>query len=365
MEAYQSIGAYSDANPVFCAKFYKNWNVWVTSTLVILGTIGNVICIVIFHLYPWLGGSLIGLLLALAWADTLHTFLNSLVIVWPDVAMYCCGGQKIWNFVMYSYAYLWPIVGMALSLSVWFVVLITLHRYIAVIHPLKHSVYSTRKVIRRHIILICILCILFELPRFFEIEVIEIMDPSTNQTIKFWTYTDLFNDQYYQLIYKNIIMLPMKKYIPIFIISYASIRIVLAVKKRNKIQNAESTTEPPTQSSSKNAKQEVKVTQTMLIIMIAFIVTQLPTCAYPIARLILPDEKKVSCSVFAIYAVVADTFALTNTCINFYIYVIAWRAFRSRVMLLFCGKCCGKQFVREHETSTVYQHTTQHSLSHR
>ena len=228
---------------------------------------------------------------------------------------------------MYGFAYVWPIIGMFMNLCTWLVVLISIHRYIAVLHPLQNAKHSAPEFIRRDLVLICTLSVVFELPRFFELDLIDVFNENTNTTVKYWEYSDVYNNHYYQLIYKNIIMLTLKKYLPIVIVSYCSVRMILSVNKRNKVHASDMKT---------GTHKELKITTTILAIMVTFVVTQLPTCAYPIARLFLSSEQRETCSVYGYYVLVADCFAFANSCINFVVYLASWRSFRSHLM----GCCC-------------------------
>ena len=218
-----------------CSTFYTVVNLGITAPMCMIGIAGNTVCLVMFYKYKSLGGSLLPLLIGLTRADLWYVILFSPVIVWPDVAFACCGGERIWTGLQYMKAYVWPFTGILISIIAWLIVAISIHRYIAVLHPLKHAQFSARKVIYRHLVLISTFSVVLEVPRFFEASVIEMNDEATNMTKKQHQYTELYYDHYYQLIYKNIIALTLKKYLPMVVISYCSVCIILSVKKRNKV----------------------------------------------------------------------------------------------------------------------------------
>ena len=49
--------------------------------------------------------------------------------------------ETLWDVEQYAYAYLWPFVSMALNMTIWLTVLITIHRYIVVCYPLSVAKY--------------------------------------------------------------------------------------------------------------------------------------------------------------------------------------------------------------------------------
>ena len=338
--------------------YYIVWNIGISGTFCVIGTAANIACLVVFCKYRNLAGSLLPLLRALATADLWHLFLFSMLIVWPNLAFTCCGGEKIWPVVVYSYIYVWPIVGIFASMSIWLVLLISVHRYVAVIHPLRHAQFSSPRNIHLHLAVVCVAAVVFEVTRFFEIIAVEVFDEKTNTTSLDWGYSDLFYDPYYQLIYKNIILLTLRLYLPIVVISYTSVRIILSMQKRNKVHALK---------PSRGKEREMKITKTMLAIMVTFIVTQLPLCFYPLARLILPDEKKTLCSAYSLYALTADSLSLINFCANFFIYLVAWQSFRDRLLATCtccrCCSCCAKKKSGEGKNENSLSMTVQATTS--
>ena len=157
--------------------------------------------------------------------------------------------------MVYLTIYIWPVVGMFQSVSIWLVVVISIHRYIAVLHPLKHVRYSSKKIIYTHLLLVSIFSVVFELPRFFEMTTEDQVDPTTGKTYKIWVYTDMYYDSYYQLIYKDILTLTLKRYLPTALVAYYSVCVIRSVKKRNKVHASD--------SSHHRKYKEVEITTTI------------------------------------------------------------------------------------------------------
>ena len=316
-----------------CVQFLFNWKVCIAGTICVLGTVGNTLSIIMLHAFSQLAGCLIPLVKALAWADFLHVILYSVVLVIPDLAYHCCGGHRVWDFTMYSYAYIWPFATMTMACDTWLIVLISVHRYIAVCYPLRSSDFSSYSRLRKQVIIVTAVAFVMEFPRFFEYEIYDELVEGTNETRKNYQYSDMHENYYYQLIYKSIIMLSYKKYVPMVVITFAAVQIIRTIRK---MQNSSLRTSI---TSSEKTNTGKKVTRTMLTVMIVFIVTQLSNCVYPFARTFLDVDQKHRCNTFNYYVTVSDTLALINPCANFFIYLIMWKSFRTTLTECCCVLC--------------------------
>ena len=280
-----------------CALLKFIWEFGITGAICVLGMIGNSLSLVMFHRLASLSGVMMTLLKVLAWADLSYVTLYSLIQVWPQLVIYIGKGDVIQASLMYGYAYVWPFVSIMMSLSTWYTVLISVHRYIAVSNPLKVSLYSSPAKVKKHIIIVSVIAVVFDIPRFFEINVINIPVPAKNATTKSYVYSDVYKHYIYQLVYKNIIMTVYRKIIPLVIIIACSVRLIIAVHRArktrermvNKTNNQVGKEPGPASSSSAGVSMntEMKVTITMLAIMVTFVVCQLPNAIYPIIRMLM------------------------------------------------------------------------------
>ena len=303
-----------------CETFLFVWKVCVTGAICAFGIIGNVLSLWLIHKSKALrlAAPMILLLSALEVADILYVFLYSLVQVFPDIVYRCCGAERISNTVMYFYSYLWPVAMVALSCGNWFTVLISVHRFYAVFHPLKVRELSSMKRVSLHIICCTCACILVDLPRFFEIHVIDVVDPVTNETSKDREYNDFFYNEHYQLIYKTILNPTYKFYIPMCFVTVLSIRIIQELKR------AKHRRQQMSYRSREKHDSDTQVTKTMLWIIITWIILTIPAVIYPIIRNFLSDDSiSDPCIPFNYFVRVADSLLILNASINYIIYVMS------------------------------------------
>jgi len=66
----------------------------------------------------------------------------------------------------------WPMASVAIMATVWMVVVLTVHRYVAICRPLHAAQYNTMAHVRKAVAAVWIFAVVYNLPRFFEREVV-------------------------------------------------------------------------------------------------------------------------------------------------------------------------------------------------
>ena len=150
-------------------------NVYIIGALCVFGIAGNAISIVVLGRDRTIRRTTAFLLQMLAVADASCLvsclFFQTLKTVVQFTGWLPAAAQRYWP---YFKAYPLPIASMTGTAAVWMVVVLTADRYIAICRPLHAAQYSTMPRLRRAVAAVWVLAIVVCVPRFFELEVVEV-----------------------------------------------------------------------------------------------------------------------------------------------------------------------------------------------
>jgi len=97
----------------------------------------------------------------------------------------------------------YPVGLIAQTGSVYLTLTVTLERYVAVCHPLRARSLCTYGRARIYVLLIVVFAVIYNLPRFFEVERVAATMPNTNVTVYTVTASALRQNPLYITIYLN------------------------------------------------------------------------------------------------------------------------------------------------------------------
>ena len=223
-----------------CQLYRFIMSVGITGSLCIFGIMGNIITLFVFNtfnrsssdkkskssatlLLSGLAVSDIFLLITLFMVKVCTSFI-SFTKIYPGFFV-----SKYFAFLM---VYGWPCVGIAQSVNTWITVLVTTHRFIAIVSPHKAIIHCTFNKARTHLIVVAMLTAIYEIPTFFDNEVKEIKS-SANKTIYVPAYGNLNLNYWYQLLYKTTFY-----YLTMYIIPWVLL-VVMTAFLIKAVQNAQ------------------------------------------------------------------------------------------------------------------------------
>ena len=170
----------------------------------------------------------------------------------------------------YSAVIVWPLVQTTQMATVWMVVLVAFNRYVAICRPFQAPMLCTRKRVRIQIASILIFVTLYNIPRFFENELVyEVSSEGDNFTYLSYNATSLKNNQIYNILYENILYCLFVFLGPLVILiamNSCLIKELAAVRRRLVSQNLPISGE----------EDENGLTMTMIVIILVFIICQTP-----------------------------------------------------------------------------------------
>ena len=181
-------------------------DVFIVPLLFVFGICGNTLSIITLGRDKTMKKTARSLLQMLALTDI--TFLTTCIFFQTLDTFYECTTlfPSLKVYLPFVMPYVWPVGSIAQTASVWIVVIVSADRYVAICKPLQAPQYCTTSLMRRAIVLVCVLSVLFNLPRFFEYTTTQqlVAGPDNTTILEYYsTKTQLRKNQMYFLVYKT------------------------------------------------------------------------------------------------------------------------------------------------------------------
>lgn len=284
----------------------------------LLGIVANIISLVILS-RPQMRSSVNCGLQGLAVFDTVVLICAVLMLGLKKL------GSRVQFLRIYSLAispyvipFAYPIGLIAQTGSVWTTVAVTVERYIAVCHPLKAKSMCTYRRARLFNAIIMTMSIIYNIPRFLEVEHAEIYSAELNRTIYKVVASQLRVNKLYYEVYHIWLYLLVMYFIPFLVLTILNIYIWRTVRRANRERQILS------------RKQEGEFS---LAIMLLCVVTVFLMCN--ILALIVNIIEYFDIF-FSALVRVSNLLITVNSSVNFVIYCIFGRKFKRTFLVLFC-----------------------------
>ena len=218
-------------------------------------------------------------------------------------------------------------------------------RYFKVCRPLQTESWSSERGVKVQLVLVIAVSILIDIPRYLENRIEEIA--INGGTYYFLTSTDLWDNFLYQLLYKTLAMVAIRRILPISVTLIVTIFLVRYLYKRRHIQKK------LLASGVKDVdKKDHSVTSVLIIIAICFIMCHLPGTIYPIFRIAM--DIPANCDNFYTYfSTIADMLSMLNSALNFFIYYPTIPSFKKKLLQL-CQSCIDSNEVGPLRSSQMF-----------
>ena len=316
-------------NPA-CDRVRFGVNTIVVGSLCLFGLIGNVLSIVV--LQKDRSNRVASFLLqSLAVADNALLLLAFFVLSLFHSLLPYIGEIYIWSQAMpYTVKYIQPLAYMAQTATIWITVLLGINRYIAVCKPFDVSSWCCMKYTRAQVIAAVLFSICFNMPRFFQVEVVHHIvfrngEPRLGVGLNLSSISEksTFGLVYTTGIYTILVLL-----LPFVLLVFMNIRVILelrAVRRRGSFM------------STQPILSDYNITLIMIIIIVMFLLCHTPDRVLNILKLVRSGD--FSCSEEYFYAnLVCNSLVIMNSSVNFVVYCLFRKRFRKILHSVICLK---------------------------
>ncbi len=284
--------------------------IWITGLCCILGLTGNILSFLVL-LKAHSSSPMFYVLRAVSVSDAV--FLLSVFLLQTLVNMYPWTGIGYWCFWYRGYIqfYIWPILMMTQMSTVWLTVLVSMERYVAICHPLKAASICTISKVRKAVIVIFISSIVYNIPRYFEFQVIahDAMDK-----------TYIGTHEVYRYLYTGVLYSLTLFFIPLLTLIFLNVKLVMALNEGKK----------QWETLQFRQKREQNLTIIPLTIVLVFFICGVPALAVNVIDSMNPyllDQPS-----YLVFLVIANLLVVINSACNFIIYCLLGKKFRSKLL---------------------------------
>ena len=308
----------------------------------VTGIIGNTLSFAVLHKST---GGHVGkyLLEALAVTDNLFLAISACIHTNFIISNYYYPSVQYYTAFQ---TYIWPLGHITQMWTVWMIVIVAGNRYIAVCCPMDASRLCTKYNVQLEILIMAGAVCVYNIPHFFEFRLgvhnVTIVDHNNmTQWPEEPANVGIASIYLYNILYKNVCYVLFVFLLPLAIIIYFNVHLMRVLKVA---QSDRST------MASQSSSDENNITLVMIVIIIAFVVCQIPATINRILYYIIDHEKLLTCTPYHVYFQMSNLLLLVNSSINVFIYCLFRKQFQHKLRMLF-GRTCGRP--SQQETTTA------------
>ena len=318
------------------------FDIYIVGILCVVGILGNVMSMLVLGKDRTMRRTTAFLLQMVAMADLLYLITCLFIQTLKTILEFTNWMPSLDKHWPYMEPYVWAVASIAQTCTVWLVLLLTTDRYVAICKPLHANQYSTMKRMSKLAIAIWILAVIYNIPRFFERNVVMTFNNETNTTTPEVKKTDMRENIYYFIIYKLVCYLTLRVLIPLSFLAFFNTRLIQAIKDSHRL--ARILTENLSHSDQPRPRPDKnRHTLTLVVVVIVFVVCETPDVLLRI-WVSLNFLKLLPLPPAAKYVNTISNLLLTiNSCVNFVIYCLLGAKFRSILVQMFCKRASKRQ----------------------
>ncbi|XP_064643616.1 FMRFamide receptor-like [Lineus longissimus] len=224
-------------------------------------------------------------------------------------------------FIAHAYRYIYTAQYFSKTASIFITLCVATERYIAVCRPLRAATVCTKRNAYISLFTIYLGAFFYRIPLFFTQEVKYRYDPCSRMILPRWYPSDIYFNFYFDIIYLTSVYISINSVIPIISLTILTYLILSSLKQ--------ATTSHLSKNDTKRAKHMDMVTLRVVIVVVVFIILELPggLCQIPA---VLRSFSALTIDFRAYESALAIGYFLINlnSFVNFFIYCATGRRFR-------------------------------------
>lgn len=328
-------------------KMHFITSVWIGTIFFILGTLGNILSIVIWLRKP-LRSSTGTYLIGLAIADICVLFFffitDSIKMMHPEL-------EKSHSYAVFFSYIGYPIFYLAVICSIWITVGVTVDRYIQVCWISHSKTLCNQRRALTGLGIISLLCFIINVPHFNTYKPVSDQDRNASDPAMVFTeFGETHGSQMYEF-WVHCMFLVLVPVVTIFILNMLIICQVRKVNRQMESKRGES-------GKTKARKSESQLTRLLLTVTFTFLVLISFQCIVQCFFMLKSGNPRIVSEAYAI----AKLGIVINSSINFLLYCVSGKRFRKELLNTVCGKIAGFQFTMSTYSASSSDSHTHHSF---
>ncbi len=214
--------------------------------------------------------------------------------------------------------------------TIWMTVLLSLNRYLAICRPFKAPGLCTETKVRTHVVLVFLLSLAFNLPRFFQYRLEWCQPPHSNTSVVTLERTDIGSGSWFDIIYNHGLHTALVWLAPLLLLVVLNSKIVYGLRaSRRELRQSSGPLGVPSTGND-------NITFIMVIIVLVFLLCHTPDRCLQLALFVI--DRRPCDRGFLITYTITNTLVVLNSSSNFLIYYIFRRRFRQIVVGRYCRR---------------------------
>ena len=291
--------------------------VFLIGFLCLFGFVGNGISITVLRKDRETKNTTFWLLQTLAVADTSYLFTSVFIYTLQTITYSTNWWPAFKRTYPWIQPYVWPCASITQTITVWIILLITIHRYIAVSKPMTARSISS-KYIKTAAVLVYIIAVLYNATTFLERKTLVCADGSLHVT-----KTTFGKNQVYFVVYHIVMHSLFKTIGPLLVLIILTFGLVKELRRAQKEQ----------EHLTRKGAHHHNITFMLIVVITVFICCELPDTVWRILYDFNLSEE------FSIYSnIVIHALLVLNSAVNFLIYGFTGTQFRNDLKKMFCRR---------------------------